>query len=52
MIPSKNNVLVKGLIKMAMRDPQDLQETAHIKSYRGDQNTQNIFSNMKMALPY
>ena len=30
------NLAIKGLINLAMRGPQELQETAHMKSYRVD----------------
>ena len=30
------NFLTKGLINLSLRDPQELQETAHTKSYKVD----------------
>ena len=45
----------KELIRLALTDLLEFQETAHVKNYVADTSTKytwNIFSNMKVALPF
>ena len=44
----------KGLIRLALTDPQELQETSHAKSYGVETSTKytEYLSQYKMALPF